>query len=305
MSEWKFVPLSDLVVWSDNPRHGMQLEEGEEHREEEVINILVDVVTPKKMFNLIKDVFARKGLNGNVVPVAVESGGKYYIYDGNRRISALKLLKRPSIIENADLKRNVEELVGTADVSFVDQVFVYVTNDAEAIELMDRTHSGEQDGVGVIPWEAYQRDISLVRRGKGAMYPAAFTAAKTLGYLKRREFKIPYTDLDRLFSSKTLKDCFGIGQMTDAYSSQIQEAGKYLLQYKSVKRFQSFSRHFNITGTGTSNGPIQQFCDWVKETWKPRPDYVIQVSTSELFANQRFHLDIGKIEVLLPGHFVL
>ena len=141
MDDRKYLNLDELLVWSDNPRHGLQVDEAKEVSEEEVINILIDVVGTEKMYNLIADIFASKKLMGNVNPVVVLKGGKYYVYDGNRRISALKILKNSSIVEDIPLRTRVASLINGENVSFADKVFAYITHEEEALELMDKDKS--------------------------------------------------------------------------------------------------------------------------------------------------------------------
>ena len=182
MSEIKSLYLDKLIVWSDNPRHGLQVNNNN-LSETDIINILIEVVGTEKMYNLINDVLENKGLLPNLMPVVVPHKDKYHVYDGNRRISALKIIKNPNIIGDEQLLKRVTKLVENKDISFVENVFVCITEENEALDIMDKLHSGEQNGVGMISWEPYQRDISLFKRNKQLQYPWAFRICQALDYV--------------------------------------------------------------------------------------------------------------------------
>ncbi len=296
MEDRKYLNLDELLVWSDNPRHGPQ--EGENFSEEEVINILIDVVGAEKMYNLIADIFASKKLMGNVNPVVVLENSKYFVYDGNRRVSALKILKNPAIVEDNNLRNKVVKLIGDEDVSFVNKVFVYITDENEALEIMDKTHAGEQQGIGMISWEPYQRDISLDRRRKALKYPYAFSVAQALGYNIKSFDKIPYTDLDRLFGSKILRNHFSVSEENDDYTTRAEYVVGMLIKYKSHKRFRSFSRQFNITDASTPDGPMLDFCKWVDSQEVEKKDFYFKTNSVDIFTDESFSFESLNLQIL-------
>jgi hypothetical protein len=296
MEDRRYLNLNELLVWSDNPRNGRQNDNN--ISETEAINILIEVVGNDKMYNLIEDIYKSKKLMGNVNPVVVYSGEKYLVYDGNRRISSLKVLKKPSLIESEELRSKVERLINKADVSFADRVFVYITNEKEALEIMDKTHSGEQEGVGMISWEAYQRDISLYRRGKTPMYSHAYSVAQALNYniksfdTKTSPDKIPYTDLNRIFGSKKLKDHFSLAKEKADYEKKAKYIIGMLIKYKKQTKFVSFSRQFN-----TTEKPIADFCKWVDEQEKTKKNYYFKSNPIELFIDESFRFELLQFEI--------
>lgn len=297
MEDRKYLALDELVVWAENPRHGLQ-EIEDKLLEQEVINVLIDVVGTEKMYNLIADIFASKKLMGNVNPVVVENEGKYYVYDGNRRVSALKILKNPLIVEDQTLQSRITKLIDGEDVSFVDRVFVYITDEAEALEIMDKTHSGEQQGIGMISWEPYQRDASLNRRSKTLQYQYAFNVCKALGYNMKSFSKIAYTDIDRLFGSKQLRDYFEIDEKAPDYSNKAEYVIGMLLKYKEKKRFKSFSRQFNATGSASEDAPIAAFCEWVSEQKKSEKDFYFKTTSVSIFSDEVFSFEMLHLHIV-------
>ena len=297
MEDRKYLNLDELLVWSDNPRHGLQ-SEGEEFSEEEVINILIDVVGSNKMYNLIADIFASKKLMGNVNPVVVFENKKYYVYDGNRRVSALKIIKNPDIIEDTSLRSKVTRLINGDDVSFANKVFVYITNKEEALEIMDKTHTGEQEGVGMISWEPYQRDISLNRRGKSVQYPYAMKISQALCYGTKSFDVISYTDLNRIFGSSLLREHFSISDDSENFTAKCEYIIGMLEKYKDKKHFNSFSRQFNSTKSNDNEGAMKDFCDWVDEEEKKKKNFYFKSNPVELFVDQKFSFDLLHLKIL-------
>ncbi len=298
MDDRRYLNLDELLIWSDNPRHGLLENEAEEFTEEEAINILIDVVGTDKMYNLIADIFASKKLMGNVNPVVVWENDKYHVYDGNRRVSALKILKNPDTVEDIPLRNKIFNLIKDEDVSFADRVFVYITDKEEALEIMDKTHSGEQQGVGMISWEPYQRDISLNRRGKPLKYPYAFNVSQALKYNIRSFNTIHYTDLDRIFGSKVLREHFSLSEHDTDYTTKAAYIVGMLVKYKEKKRFNSFSRHFNITDSDINNGPMIEFCEWVKEQEQKKKNFYFKSCPVELYVDEQFSFELLQLQVL-------
>lgn len=92
-AEYKNVKLSNLIVYSENPRHKRATSEYEAMK-----LLWKNKRNSEKMMNLAKDI-AANGLSPvetlAVVP-ANDKNGKYLVYDGNRRVTALKVLLDPS-----------------------------------------------------------------------------------------------------------------------------------------------------------------------------------------------------------------
>ena len=302
MGEYKTLNLDDLLIWSDNPRHFFESNSSESKlNEEDVINILIEVVGTNKMLNLITDIFNSNGLLKNTFPTVVLKGAKYNVYDGNRRISSLKILKNPAIVQDGTLRCKVEKLVKDHNLEFLEKVEVYITDEKEALEIMDKTHNGELGGVGLLPWNPYQRDISLVKRGISAKYPIAHKIANAMKYKDMNQMKIPYTDLNRLFGSQKLRDCFEIDiENIDQKEneSKIKYAIQLLIKYKKVKNFESFSRHFNITNTKEDTAPILEFCNWVKKQEEDRNTIFFESNEVAIFKLQNYEFALHHFKIL-------
>lgn len=290
MGERKSISIDDLIIWTDNPRLGFKNENI--FSEEDAINILTEVVGVDKMYNLLEDIFKRKGLIGNVLPTVVLNDGRYIVYDGNRRISSLKMIREPSVIEDEKLKGKVTNLLKNKDVFFTNTVFVYIADDEnEAFDLMDNLHLGEQDGIGLMRWDAYNRDIALKRRNKKLHYPHAFEIVQTLSSLASDPLEtIPYTDLDRIFAYKKIHEYISLPN-----NAKDPEKVEYIIgmlnRYKAEIGFESFSRQFNKTDA------LDSFCLWINEQKNKEKDFYFSSTPVSIFIDEIFSLDLINLKI--------
>lgn len=98
----KIVKIEDIMINPENPRHNeVQLTIPELGEELIMKQLIRDRETANKMFDLIKSIYE----SGFIPSLAVileykENINKYIPWDGNRRITALKILKNPKVMQN-------------------------------------------------------------------------------------------------------------------------------------------------------------------------------------------------------------
>lgn len=199
MGSLQNVKIKNLIVWSDNPRIASE----EQLQEAEAVNILIDEVGIEKMKELAIDIF-QHGLNSHRQPIVVPNADKTYnIYDGNRRVSVMKC-----VLNNDKRFGDIENKI---NLTFETELLVYITDKNEAFRLIENEHSGESRGKGQIPWDAFQRDYAYGQNRKTPFYPNAYSVSKICGLNKKSHFnKIPYTDLETVFSNQIIKSLFNI-----------------------------------------------------------------------------------------------
>lgn len=299
MGEQLKMEIDKLLIWSENPRH-IEATENMKFSENEVINILVNTVGYRYMYNLAEDIFY-KGLMGNILPVVVADKDKYLVYDGNRRISAIKILLNPSILDTANMQlRNLIDglLLKHKDSNLekLKTINVYSTTEEDALDIMDKTHNGIRDGIGTIPWDAYQRDKANFKRNhdhKKVDYPTAFEIVTKLD-LKKSDIKEDYTSYERIFNNSVFKELFKIsdyGQVDCEYLLLIYEL---LKKYKEEKGA-GLSRIFNKSDEASKN-----FYEWAQP--KLTPDNFITIKFNndiiELFKGQELPVQKLQFEII-------
>ena len=113
--EIKEINVSQLVNYYENPRHAIG------SSEEDTLEKLFNAVGIQYMLNLAEDV-QKNGLLGNqqIVVVYSEPIQKYVVYEGNRRVAAIKLLIDPDWFKFLDKPtiekaKKIGQQTGTAD----------------------------------------------------------------------------------------------------------------------------------------------------------------------------------------------
>lgn len=200
MGENKNVRLADLLVWSDNPR----ISNSRVENENAAISLIYEIVGSDKMDKLAEDI-DEHGLHANKMPIVVlaDESGKYEVYDGNRRISILKLF--------ASNDERINKFSNKQKFSLDTNILVHITTKQDALRMMEIDHSGENNGVGQIAWKAFERDNALEKLGRQCMYPLAREVSKICDLRQKKHFrKIPYTDLNSIYNSRIIKSIFDI-----------------------------------------------------------------------------------------------
>lgn len=156
-AEYKNVKLSNLIVYSENPRHKRATSEYEAMK-----LLWKNKRNSEKMMNLAKDI-AANGLSPvetlAVVP-ANDKNGKYLVYDRNRRVTALKVLLDPSKYDflTSNQKKILQKAVKNSSRDLPKTIRVYVTDEESAFALMKRLHLGDNNGRGRHAWGPLEKD---------------------------------------------------------------------------------------------------------------------------------------------------
>jgi hypothetical protein len=165
--ERELIPLAKLRLNKENDRHGPLPSEHEciqwlltHHREH--------------MLNLAQNI-AEHGLSPIdsilVLPAGDDAPSSYNVWEGNRRVAALKLLDDSNRCHDATLRRKFTKIKGHARVPITDSVECTVAPSAEeADRLIELRHQGPQDGVGTVAWDARQKERHQQRLGKHGRY---------------------------------------------------------------------------------------------------------------------------------------
>ena len=106
----------------------------------------------RKLPNLALDIHS-KGLSpAQRFMVIEQSSGRYTVLDGNRRLAALRLLASPELLPPDVGPADFASLVAVPG-SRPDRVACCLMPDRESASAwLERTHTGQLDGIGVVPW---------------------------------------------------------------------------------------------------------------------------------------------------------
>lgn len=117
---------------------------------------------PKQMLALARDI-ATNGLS--TAPILVQPKGKrqYVVWDGNRRVTALKILNDPSLCRNKALQAQFVGIAARATYAIPSKIDVLASSDTDALlkEVLAR-HAGALEGAGQLTWDALLRTMFLL-----------------------------------------------------------------------------------------------------------------------------------------------
>ena len=210
--EYKSIDVKNILNYAENPRHEIGISEID------TLKKLIEKAGSQYMFNLAKDIY-QKGLISSNLPVVVFNPDekKYVVYEGNRRIACLKFLKTPSILATIDksLKSRIENLKAKESSAVSYKIYCYITDEEEAYFIMERTHSGEDQGRGTKAWSSKEKGV-FQKRQKQKNTIALTIAELTEKFLNEDVTKkLPYTTIQRFFNNKEVKKALGVENDTN------------------------------------------------------------------------------------------
>ncbi|WP_238232045.1 hypothetical protein [Methylobacterium thuringiense] len=200
---YKKLALDALTVNSANDRHG------ELENETAAIGWLF-TNHEKAMRALAKDLAE----TGEVYepPLVWLNSDAYIVFDGNRRVTCLKLIARPKRAPSVELQAFFKGLKESWSGTFPTRLECQIEPDRERIDdILLRRHTGTRGGVGRNPWTDRMTATFVERSGKGGGVNVADDIEKRLqaaGALPAR--KIPWSTANRLLASEGLRNRVGI-----------------------------------------------------------------------------------------------
>ena len=201
----KTIELSELIVNPSNDRHG------ETPNEASAITELLDSL-PTKMKSLAKDL--SETCEVKVLTMVASNGkGKYTVFDGNRRVTCLKLLNKPQLAPTEKWQEFFSGVAAKAKGTLPIAVDCQIETDQDRIDdYLYRIHTGSKDGVGQINWSNQAKVHFVERTGKSTKIdlPGIIEEKLRLEGLILDSVKVKYTNVDRLLSSEEFRSRVGI-----------------------------------------------------------------------------------------------
>lgn len=195
--------LASLRVNRANDRHGELENETAaiawlfNNREQHMRNLAKDIVEKAEVYE---------------PPLVAPDGAEYVVFDGNRRVTCLKLLGDPRRAPTTELQVYFGELRKKWPGKFPDRIQAQVETDRDRIdEILFRRHTGSQNGVGQSTWDDRMKSNFVGRTGKGS---GVHVADEIEGRLARAGMwsggkKLPRSNMNRLLSSEAYRNRLG------------------------------------------------------------------------------------------------
>jgi len=196
--------LIALVVNRANDRHGELENETAamawlfNERETHMRNLTKDIVEQGEIYEY---------------PLVSPDKSKFIVFDGNRRVTCLKLLDDPRRAPTTELQSFFRDQKALWKGTFPKEIQCQVETDRERIdEILFRRHTGSQSGVGQSTWDDRMKATFVTRTGKGGGPSVADEIEKRLAKanLLPSRRKIPRSTLNRLLSAEPFRHRVGI-----------------------------------------------------------------------------------------------
>lgn len=228
------VSIVNLNMDRTNPRHP------DLNSQREIIDWMINGnnKTGEKLYNLAKDIL-KHGINpAEKIVITKEKNDKdYIVLEGNRRVTAIKLLNNPDIAPNDNWKRKFRTIITDSYQTIKELSCVYYPNPEDAFHFIELKHMGETNGAGTVPWDPEQkaRHAKKVNKKKGAQKALSLVDHIRSSPLYDQniktatENKFPLTTLDRLLSDVEFRAFLGLGIDSDGnvvYTIDPEEAKK-------------------------------------------------------------------------------
>ena len=247
MSRKLTLKLSNLYLDLKNPRYE------EQRSQNEALNTIASD-QKDKLLVLLRDII-QNGLNPSDIPIVMPDKDRvngYIVLEGNRRIAALKLFKKPAILTNANLRQKYSKVNEKHENDVVKSIECLIVDSREEANLwIERKHEGEMNGAGTVRWDNVQKGRFLANKtGKDTKVVQLidFMRVATDG---DEEFaaqlqKVSATNLERFISTPDVRSSLGLEYSHGEYSSRY-EWNEVLKGLKSiVRRFAQDDFNVNI-----------------------------------------------------------
>lgn len=234
----RLIEVSDIYLDEANPRFPPV------NSQREAIQVMLND-QGEKIVNLASDIY-QNGLNPSSKLILFKEGGKFVDGDGNRRVTALKILETPAL---ADSEPRIRKKIGALlkkSGSVPSKVgCVIFKSRGSARHWISINHSGLQEGRGQIAWDAEQKNRF---EGKHTI------GLEALDLLSHRKLitaddkaKINKTTLDRLLSYKGVKSKLSIGKKGSRFSfKNVTHLKETVLALRNKKVDEVYTAHKGV-----------------------------------------------------------
>lgn len=271
MATYKTLKISDLKLDLENPRFPEPAD-----NQRDAINIMLEN-QGERLILMAKDI-ADKGTDPSDNPIVVlDEDGLYIVAEGNRRISALKLLNNPEL-SNTQRYKDIFQKIKLSMARDIDDIMCAVFENDDSYEhWVTLKHTGQNSGVGRVAWTNPEKERHLARHGnKSFQYQIYYfmeqqkVIYKDILKLKKH---IKMTNISRLLGTKEVRECFALESIDgylfchQPYESFLKDLG--IMLHNMVELNDKGKAAFNVNRIRSKNDRIE----YIHELGIFKPDH--------------------------------
>ena len=197
------IKIENLVLDQKNPRLPKTIDS-----EVSIIEYMID---KEQILNILEDI-ANIGLSPIEYTAVLMEGTIYIVLEGNRRVSALKLLNNPELIPLYSKKIN-DILSDTSNK--IESIECVVFDKREDARMwLERKHSGQQNGVGTKSWSAEQKTRFEGGRSNNNTLAVSIIDFAKKNHIKEAETEGILTTVTRFLGNPAFRNSIGLRSNT-------------------------------------------------------------------------------------------
>lgn len=216
----RMVPISKLDLDLTNARFRDDAKD-----QDQALEFMLSVAG-EKCLGLLKDMCAVGDLNPSDIPIVVVEGNRYRMLEGNRRLTCLKIWRKPALLNSLpqDLRdrfqKRFEAVIRQGTYGPPDAIsVVIVKTPEEADEWIDKKHGlGRESGASTVDWNAFEKDRRRFRRTNKKSQSFSFVDMLNAEYGDDVEMMqslttlltVQYTILSRILTNSVMREEVGI-----------------------------------------------------------------------------------------------
>ncbi|HDL8291781.1 TPA: hypothetical protein PXR00_004533, partial [Yersinia enterocolitica] len=206
------IHISNLLLDLDNPRFPRIVES-----QREAINLMLEIQSDKIEF-LAKDI-AEHGLDPSERLIVYKNEisddeTSFTVAEGNRRITALKLLNEPELSDHEKVITRFKKILQT-NPELPENVDCVVFDDPDEFEhWISLKHSGQNNGVGRVRWDTKEQERYLSKNGVlsfGSQFLKFIENESSFGEDITSKFKLlKLTNITRLLGDPAVREVLAL-----------------------------------------------------------------------------------------------
>ncbi|MYE88892.1 hypothetical protein F4X33_07865 [Candidatus Poribacteria bacterium] len=211
MTELRDVRVDSLLFDEDNPRLASQLD-----GQRDIIRALA--ANQGSKLRVLADDIVENGLDPSDLMIVIEVDSPrigYVVLDGNRRLSDLRALETPELIEGSvdtpvfNALRELSERYRDEPIGWVN--CVVVTDVEDARHWIELKHLGQMGGAGSVRWGSEESSRFRARTDPPEIHIQALDFLQARGELEpSHRSNLPVTTLKRLLGSPVVRNRLGL-----------------------------------------------------------------------------------------------